>query len=90
VTNGYSQVTSSNAQLVVTPGPVPVQLTAKGQGGSIIIDFQGEAGRQYRLLSSAALLAWAPVATNTAVLAGQLEFVQPVRTSNVFYRVVTP
>jgi hypothetical protein len=90
VTNGYSQVTSSNAQLVVTPGPVPVQLTAKGQGGSIIIDFQGEAGRQYRLLSSAALVAWLPVVTNTAVLAGQLEFVQPVRTSNVFYRVVTP
>jgi hypothetical protein len=90
VTNGYSQVTSSDAQLVVTPGAVPAQLTAKGQGSSIIIDFQGEAGRQYRLLASTNLMGWSPIATNTAVLAGQLEFVQPVTTSNVFYRVVTP
>jgi hypothetical protein len=90
VTNGYSQVTSSDAQLVVTPGAIPVQLTAKGQGSSIIIDFQAEAGRQYRLLTSTDLRVWSPVATNTAVLAGPLELVQPVTRSNVFYRVVTP
>jgi hypothetical protein len=90
VANGYSQVTSSEAQLVVTPGAVPVQLIAKGHGSSIIIDFQGEAGRPYRLLASTNLLVWSPIATNTAVLAGQLEFVQPATASNIFYRVVTP
>jgi hypothetical protein len=91
VTNGYRSVTSVAAQLTVLPGPIPPQLIPNRVGNSLTITFNAEGGRQYRLLSATNLNVWSPVATNTAVLAGPLQFVQPITTApEVQYRVVTP
>jgi hypothetical protein len=91
VTNGYASITSSAAQLTVTPGAIPPNLEVGRLANNLTITFTAEGGRAYRLLSSTNLTAWAPVATNSAVLAGPLQFVRPITASpNVFYRVVTP
>jgi hypothetical protein len=91
VTNGYKTVTSSNAQLVVTPGATPPLLTVQRLGTNLAITFGAQAGRTYRLLSSSDLSAWSPVATNSASTTGPLQFVRPTTVAlRSFYRVVTP
>jgi hypothetical protein len=91
VTNGYASITSLAAQLKVTPGAIPPDLEVGRLANNLTITFAAEGGRTYRLLSSTNLTAWAPVATNSAVLAGPLQFVRPITAlPNVFYRVVTP
>jgi hypothetical protein len=91
VTNGYRIVSSPPAMLTVTPGAVPPLLEPGRFGQSLTITFSAEAGRTYRLLSSTNLTAWLPVATNAAIIAGPLQFVQPINAGPPkFYRVITP
>lgn len=90
VTNGYRSVTSSGAQLTVTPGATPPTLIATRLGNTLTIDFTAEAGRSYRLLSSTNLTSWLSIATNTAVLSGRLEFTQQINSTGEFFKVVTP
>jgi len=91
VTNDYGSVTSSAAQLTVTPGAVPPQLTVGRLANNLTITFSAQAGRTYRLLSSTNLTVWSAVDTNSAVLAGPVQFVQPITAlPRSFYRVITP
>jgi len=91
VTNGYATLTSSAAQLTVTPAAVPPQLAVGRLANNLTITFTGQAGRVYRLLGSTNLTSWAAVDTNSVVLAGPVQFVRPITASqSVFYRVVTP
>jgi hypothetical protein len=91
VTNAYRAITSAPAQLTVTPGAVPPLLVINRSGSDIIITFSAEAGRNYRLLSSLDLHVWSPIATNSTVTAGSLQFVLPIMvTPQTFFRVVTP
>jgi hypothetical protein len=91
VTNGYRTIISASANLTVTPGAVPPQLVLGRFGNSLTITFDAEANRQYRLLSSTDLITWGPVNTNSAILSGPLQFVEPLTIApKVFYRVVTP
>lgn len=90
VTNGYRMLTSNAAQLTVTPGAAPPLLVAGLAGANLTITFNAEAGRTYRLLWSANFAAWTPVATNSTVTAGQVQFVRPTGVAPFsFYRVVT-
>jgi hypothetical protein len=91
VTNAYKSLSSPTALLSLTPGAVPPLLVPGRFGQSLTITFTGEAGRTYRLFSSTDLSGWLPIATNTPISAGTLQFVQPITTGpRVFYRVVTP
>jgi hypothetical protein len=91
VTNGYGSVTSSTAQLTVTPGAIPPHLALGRLANNLTITFTAEAGRTYRLLSSTNLTVWAPVDTNAVVLGGPIQFVRPITAlPKAFYRVVTP
>jgi hypothetical protein len=91
VTNGYGSVTSSAAQLTVTPGAIPPNLAVGRLANNLTITFTAEAERTYRLLSSTNLTVWAPVDTNAVVLGGPVQFVQPITAlPRTFYRVVTP
>ena len=88
VTNGYRSVTSATAQLTVTPGAVPPILIATRLGNTLTIDFFCGSGT-YTLLSSSHLSLWLPIATNTAVLSGRLEFIRPISSVEEFFKVVT-
>ena len=91
VTNGYSTLTSSSAQLTVTPGATPPVLVVGQFGQNVTITFTAQAGRSYRLLESTNLVMWISLGTNSAVAAGPLQFVQPIGPIPVaFFRVVTP
>jgi len=91
VSNGYRTVVSATANLTVTPGAVPPELALGHFGNTLTITFNAEAGRQYRLLSSTDFSTWSPVATNSALLAGPIQFVESVTAApRLFYRVVTP
>jgi hypothetical protein len=90
VTNEYLSVTSSSAQLTVTPGAVPPLLTVATLANNLAITFSAEAGRTYRLLSSTNFMTWSSVDTNKTFLAGLVQFVRPINQPRVFYRVVTP
>jgi hypothetical protein len=91
VNNGYGSVTSSAAQLTVTPGAIPPNLAVGRLANNLTITFTAEAGRTYRLLSSTNLTVWAPVDTNAVVLGGPIQFVQPITAlPKALYRVVTP
>lgn len=91
VTNDYASLTSSAAQLTVTPGALPPQLALGRLANNLTITFSAEAGRTYRLLSSTNLAVWSAVDTNSVVLAGPVQFVQPITSSpRSFYRVITP
>jgi hypothetical protein len=91
VTNGYSSLTSSSAQLTVTPGATPPVLVVGRFGQNVTITFSAQAGRSYRLLESTNVVGWISLATNSAVVAGPLQFVQPIGPIPVaFFKVVTP
>lgn len=91
VTNGYDSLTSSSAQLTVTPGATPPVLVIGRFGQNVTITFSAQAGRSYRLLESTNLVAWISLSTNSAVAAGPLQFVQPIGPIPVSsFRVVTP
>jgi hypothetical protein len=90
VANSYLNVTSAPANLTVTPGPIPPLLTPGRLANNITITFSGEAGRTYRLLSSTNLTVWLPIRTNSVVLGGLVQFVEPITAElTVFYRIVT-
>lgn len=69
-----------------TPFLVPARV-----GQSLTLTFNAQAGRPYRLLSSTKFTNWSSIATNTALSAGPLQFVEPIVAGPpVYYRVVTP
>jgi hypothetical protein len=88
VSNAYRTVTSPAATLTVSPGPLAPQLAvARVSTTSLTITFDAESGQTYRLFSSTNLVSWSAVATNSSVLTGPLQFIQPIRpTGEVFYR----
>jgi hypothetical protein len=91
VTNDYRAITSQTALLTVTAGAIPPLLVSARFGQSLTMTFNAQAGRTYRLLSSMNLTNWSSIATNSALSAGALQFVQPITAGPpVFYRVVTP
>jgi hypothetical protein len=91
VTNGYGSVTSTAAQLTVTPGAIPPNLAVARLANNLTITFTAESGRTYRLLSSTNLTAWTSVDTNAVVLGGTIQFVRPITVlPKTFYRIVTP
>lgn len=56
----------------------------------ITVAFNAQGQVVYRLLSSANLVAWTSVATNSTPNNGPLTFTQPISTGSAYYRVVTP
>jgi hypothetical protein len=91
ITNGYRMVTSSTAHLYVTPGAVPPRLAVGRAPGNIVITFDAEAGRTYRLLYSTNFANWSAVATNSTSTAGPLQFTRSALPApQGFFRVVTP
>jgi hypothetical protein len=72
-------------------GAAPPYLVPARLGQSLTLAFDAQAGRAYRLLSSTKFTNWSSIATNTALSAGPLQFVEPIVAGPpVYYRVVTP
>ena len=91
VTNGYRMVSSPTAQLTVTDGAIPPNVVPARFGQSLSLTFSAQAGRTYRLLSSGNFTKWSSIATNAALSAGPVQFVEPIATGQtIYYRVVTP
>lgn len=91
VTNGYRALTSALAQLTITPAATAPRLAVNRYANNITLTFSAEGGRTYRLLSSTDLAVWTPVATNVVVIAGPMQFIQPITPAPVvFFRVATP
>jgi len=73
-------------KVVLTP-----RLTIGLPGAKFAITFTPDLGSTYRLLTSTNLVNWRPVATNSSVNTGSLQFAPPVTTeARLFFRVVTP
>jgi hypothetical protein len=74
--------------LIVDSTPI---LEPANLGQSLTLAFNAQAGRTYRVLSSTNFMNWSSIATNTALSAGPLQFVEPIVAGPpVYFRVVTP